>query len=163
MLNYAVARSPRGSRIISTSASSLLIEFTKAYFDQVDNGRLPDELFTPDFEFYFPKYGVGRGFEEFRELATGLASTGYKAMHHRHSLKYIACGQQVIVEGTTSGTDGEGNTWNGGKRQAGASAAFSTSQTMDSSSECISTSTRTIRAVTRTGSIGDAQSRDGDP
>jgi hypothetical protein len=24
-------------------------------------------------------------------------------MHHRHSLKYIACGRQVIDEGTTSG------------------------------------------------------------
>jgi SnoaL-like domain len=119
MLNYAVARSPRGSCTISTSASSLLIEFTKAYFEQVDNGRLPDELFTPDFEFYFPKYGVGRGLEEFREFATGLASAGHKATHHRDRLKYIACGQQVIVEGTTFGTDGEGNTWDGGETAGG--------------------------------------------
>ena len=97
----------------------MLIEFAKAYFEQVDHGRLPDELFTPDFEFYFPKYGVGRGLEEFRELAAGLASAGLKVKHHRDRLRYIACGLQVIVEGTTFGSDGAGNTWNGGETPGG--------------------------------------------
>jgi hypothetical protein len=101
------------------SASALLIEFAKAYFEQVDHGRLPDELFTPDFEFYFPKYGVGRGFEEFRELAAGLASAGLKVTHHRDRLRYIARGLQVIVEGTTFGSDGAGNTWDGGETPGG--------------------------------------------
>jgi hypothetical protein len=104
---------------MNTSDASLLIEFTKAYFEEVDKGRLPNELFKPDFEFYFPKYGVGRGLKEFHEFATGLAATGYKAIHHRHRLKYIACGHEVFVEGTTSGTDGEGKTWNGGATPGG--------------------------------------------
>jgi hypothetical protein len=120
-------------------------------------------LFTPDFEFYFPKYGIGRGLEEFREFASGLASAGHSVKHHRDRLKYIACGQQVFVEGSTFGADGEGNTWSGRKRPAGASAAFSISQTMGLSSECISISTPTLRAVMQTGSFGDVQRRDGDP
>jgi hypothetical protein len=37
------------------------IESAKTYFENVDKGELPFELFTPDFEFFFPKYGVGRG------------------------------------------------------------------------------------------------------
>ena len=115
----SLAQSPRGSCAISTSASSLLIEFTKAHFEQVDQGRLPDELFTPDFEFYFPKYGVGRGFEEFRELAAGLASAGLKVTHHRDRLRYIACGRQVIVERTTFGSDGAANMCDGGETPGG--------------------------------------------
>ena len=113
------ASAPDWSRIINTSVSSLLIELTKAYFEQVDNERLPDELFTPDFEFYFPKYGIGRGLEEFREFASGLASAVHRIKHRRDRLKYIACGQQVFVEGSTFGADGDGNTWNGEETTGG--------------------------------------------
>jgi hypothetical protein len=104
---------------MNTSVSSLLIEFTKAYFKEVDDGRHPDELFALDFEFYYPKYGVGRGVEEFHEVAAGLAAAGYKVKHHLDRLNYIACGQQVIVEGITSGTDGEGKPWSGGETCGG--------------------------------------------
>jgi len=48
------------------------IESAKTYFEKVDKGEFPFELFTPDFEFFFPKYGVGRGPEAFREFAAGL-------------------------------------------------------------------------------------------
>lgn len=98
---------------------SIADRIRQGVFRTGDHGRLPDELFTPDFEFYFPKYGVGRGFEEFRELAAGLAYAGLKVTHHRDRLRYIARGLQVIVEGTTFGNDGAGNTWDGGETPGG--------------------------------------------
>jgi hypothetical protein len=52
-------------RFMNMSVTSPLIETAKTYFEEADAGRPPDELFTPDFEFYFPKFGVGRGLEEF--------------------------------------------------------------------------------------------------
>ena len=88
---------------MSSAQQSRLVEAAKAYFEEADNGRLPFELFTSDFEFYFPKFGIGRGADEFREFAGGLWGAGYKAQHHRPQLKYIAVGNHVIVEGTTEG------------------------------------------------------------
>jgi hypothetical protein len=86
---------------VSDSFSARMIEAAKAYFVAVDSGRLPDELFACDFEFFFPKYGVGRGVDEFHALAAGLGTAGYKATHYRDRLKYLVSGQQLIVEGTT--------------------------------------------------------------
>jgi hypothetical protein len=96
---------------VSDFFSKRMIEAAKAYFAAVDSGRLPDELFTPDFEFFFPKYGVGRGVDEFHALAAGLGAAGYKATHYRDRLKYLVSGQQLIVEGTTFGSDGHGGAW----------------------------------------------------
>jgi len=96
-----------------------LIASAKAYFDEVDSGQLPLELFTSDFEFYFPKFGVGRGPDEFREFAGGFWAAGYKARHHRSQLKFTASGRQVAVEGTTEGSDSDGRTWNGGETPGG--------------------------------------------
>ena len=104
---------------MSTPASSRFVESAKRYFEDLDGGRFPVELFTPDFEFYFPKYGVGRGRDDLVEFASGLGATGHKATHHRDQLKYTSCGYQVIVEGTTFGSDGAGGTWNGGQTPGG--------------------------------------------
>jgi hypothetical protein len=95
------------------------IESAKTYFERVDKGELPFQLFTSDFEFFFPKYGVGRGPEEFREFASGLWSAGLKSQHHRDELKYMASGRHVIVEGATVGSDAAGRTWNGGDTPGG--------------------------------------------
>lgn len=104
---------------MDTSLQPQLIESTKMYFEEVDNGRLPIELFTPDFEFYFPKFGVGHGPDEFREFAAGLWAAGYKAQHRRTGLQYFSFGQQVVVEGTTEGRDAEGRAWSGGRTPGG--------------------------------------------
>jgi len=95
------------------------IESARLYFEKVDNGELPSELFAADFEFFFPKYGVGRGLEEFREFAGGLWGAGLKAQHHREELTFIVSGRHVIVEGTTVGSDAEGRAWDGGKTPGG--------------------------------------------
>lgn len=91
----------------------------KTYFSELDSGRIPDELFAPDFEFYFPKFGVGRGLEELREFAIGLVTAGLRVTHHRDRLKYLTCGSHVVVEGTTYGNDGADRSWNGGETPGG--------------------------------------------
>jgi hypothetical protein len=95
------------------------IESAKAYFEKVDKGEFPFELFTPDFEFFFPKYGVGRGPEEFREFASGLWGAGFKSQHHRDELEYMASGRHLVVEGATVGSDAAGRSWDGGKTPGG--------------------------------------------
>ena len=95
------------------------VDSARRYFVEVDSGRIPDELFAPDFEFFFPKFGVGQGVEELGEFAMGLASAGLKVAHHRDRLNYIVSGRQVIVEGTTEGRDGAGDRWNGGETPGG--------------------------------------------
>jgi hypothetical protein len=85
----------------------------------LDSGRIPEKLFAPDFEFWFPKFGVGRGLEELREFATGLKSAGIKVLHHRDRLKFYSFGSHVFVEGTTFGTDRAGQSWNGGETSGG--------------------------------------------
>ena len=97
----------------------MLIEFAKAYFEQVDHGRLPDELFTPNFEFYFPKFGVGRGPVEFGELAAGMIGSGNRIGHCHDSFSFIEAGRHVTVEGATHGTSSEGVTWKGGETPGG--------------------------------------------
>jgi hypothetical protein len=95
------------------------IESAKTYFEKVDKGELPSELFTADFEFFFPKYGVGRGAEEFREFAGGLWGAGLRAQHHRDELRFMVSGRHVVVEGATVGSDADGRTWDGGKTPGG--------------------------------------------
>ena len=91
----------------------------KSYFSELDSGRIPDELFTPNFEFWFPKFGVGHGLEDLREFAAGQISAGLKVTHHQDRLKYYAVGSHVVVEGTTFGADDAGHAWNGGETPGG--------------------------------------------
>jgi hypothetical protein len=104
---------------VDASFQTRQIESATTYFEMVDKGELPFELFTPDFEFFFPKYVVGRGPEEFREFAAGLWGAGLKSQHRRNELKYMASGRHVIVEGATVGSDAGGRTWDGGKTPGG--------------------------------------------
>jgi hypothetical protein len=104
---------------MNTSTEARQIEAAKIYFEQVDKGRLPDELFAPGFTFFFPKFGVGRGLEEFKEFAAGLWGAGLKSQHHRDQLNYLVSGRTVVVEGTTAGSDADGRTWDGGKTPGG--------------------------------------------
>src|SRR5882672_5186956 len=69
------------------------------------------ELFTEDFEFYFPKFGVGRGKHAFGEFAAGLLGTLKSIQHFRDRLVITVCGDQVFVEGTTHGVTVDGTAW----------------------------------------------------
>ncbi len=103
---------------MDTSNTSIL-DTAKKYFEDLDNGQLLDTLFAPDFEFYFPKFGVGRGIEEFYECGAGLMGSMQGMVHHRDQFKYHVSDLTVIVEGTSHGTDKEGLNWDGGKTPGG--------------------------------------------
>jgi hypothetical protein len=102
-----------------SAASDGRLRSAKTYFEAVDSGQVPDELFAPDFEFYFPKFGMGKGLDEIRECATGLWSAGLSVTHYLDRLTYLDCGSHVIVEGTTFGHDKAGNRWDGGATPGG--------------------------------------------
>jgi hypothetical protein len=91
----------------------------RAYFRSSDLGEFPAHLFTPDFEFFFPKFGVGRGLEEFYELAAGMAATGAKIAHRQDQLTFITGDRQIAVEGTTYGEGLDGGGWRGGETPGG--------------------------------------------
>jgi hypothetical protein len=102
-----------------SAASDERLQSVKTYFEEVDSGRIPDWLFAPDFEFYFPKFGAGNGLGEIQEFTAGLLSAGISVTHHRDRLKYLDCGSHVIVEGTTFGHDQAGHRWDGGATPGG--------------------------------------------
>lgn len=91
----------------------------KAYFDKVDSGEFPSELFTPDFEFYWPKFGIGRGKDDFFELARGIQQARVSSQHHRDRLQYISAGDVVVVEGCTEGLSRDNVHWCGGETPGG--------------------------------------------
>ena len=100
--------------------SSPQIEAIKEYFRRGDAGDFPSELFARDFQFYFPKYGVGRGADAFLEMAGGMVKAVItRAAHHVGELLFIEQGNFVAVEGTTEGTDVDGVEWHGGRMRGG--------------------------------------------
>ena len=94
------------------------IDRVKEYFRRIDQGEFPAEIFTADFEFFFPKFGVGRGVAEFYELAGGMAAAEMRVQHHHDRFTFIEAGDQIVVEGTTYGTERNG-AWTGGETPGG--------------------------------------------
>ena len=87
------------------------------YFEQTDAGHFPADLFTQDFQFFVPKFGVGRGVGAFGEMA---ANTGLRRVkHHVDELLFMEHGKNVAVEGTTEGVTTNGVEWHGGRTAAG--------------------------------------------
>jgi hypothetical protein len=96
------------------------VEIVREYYRRSDAGDFPTELFTPDFQFYFPKFGLGHGPAEFFEMAGGLmAKTMKRAAHHRDDLVLIEQGALVAAEGTTEGLGADDVEWCGGKTPGG--------------------------------------------
>ncbi|MDB5447826.1 MAG: hypothetical protein JWQ97_3143 [Phenylobacterium sp.] len=92
------------------------------YFEASDGGRFPAELFTEDFQFFVPKFGVGRGMADFGEMA---GSVGMKRIrHHVDEFLVIEQGDTVAVEGTTEGLTGDDVEWRGGRTPAGRFASI---------------------------------------
>src|SRR5260370_8205898 len=82
---------------------------TREYFVRIDASR-PDlfDLFTADFQFYFPKFGVGGGRAEFEILAGGLIGTFCSFAHDLDSFRYIEEKPSVASEGRTHGPTSDG-------------------------------------------------------
>jgi hypothetical protein len=99
---------------------SPLVAVAREYFLRADAAR-PDvlELFTPDVEIYFPKFGVRRGHEAFAELARGIGSSVQRLSHDMDRLTFKAVGDTVFVEGVTRGALHSGAQWEGGTTAGG--------------------------------------------
>jgi hypothetical protein len=92
-------------------------ELIKEYFRRMDAGS-PDilELVTDDAEIGFPKFGIGRGKDSFREMWSGFSNI----VEFKHVLKNTICaGDFVVVEGFTNGRGTDGRTWTGGSTPGG--------------------------------------------
>jgi hypothetical protein len=109
----------RGEEARGRLASNAPDRVGEDLFREGGQGRASFRTLHARFEFFFPKYGVGRGPEEFREFASGLWAAGFKSQHHRNELEYMASGRHVVVEGATVGSDAAGGTWDGGKTPGG--------------------------------------------
>jgi len=95
------------------------IALAKEYFIRGD-ARRPDllELFHPDFQLYFPKFGIGRGPESFLQMVSGFAGDLESIEHDFSSYTFIAKGSYVVVEGTTRGRM-KGKSWAAGETPGG--------------------------------------------
>jgi hypothetical protein len=104
----------------SLTQTSTRIDRIKEYFRRADAGDFAAELFTENFQFYIPKYGLGHGASEFFEMASGMQKNRIRSIsHHIDNLIFIEQGNQVAVEGTTEGTGVDGVEWHGGQTPGG--------------------------------------------
>ena len=89
----------------------------RRFYEKSDSGAFAAELFAPDFQFFVPKYGIGRGAKQFFEMA---GATGVQQVTHQISdLVFIESGNMVAVEGTTEGVGADGVRWKAGETPGG--------------------------------------------
>lgn len=103
------------SNVVSKNVATV-----KEYFARGDAGRMDLlDLFTDEFQFYFPKFGVGSGKAEFAEFVQGLIGSLKSISHDIEAMKFFEGSNFVVVEGTTEGVYGDGTTWSGGQTPGG--------------------------------------------
>ncbi|MGU7778642.1 nuclear transport factor 2 family protein [Burkholderia sp. PU8-34] len=107
---------------MTSSVSSAQKVAIVRYYEQTDSGRFPADLFTEDFEFYVPKFGVGRGIKEFEVMASGANVKQFK--HAIGEMLMVEEGRNVAVEGTTGGVTETGVEWLGGSTPGGRFASM---------------------------------------
>jgi SnoaL-like domain len=99
-----------------------LLPIVMRYFELADSDPLGAEmfaLFDDDLEFYFPKFGISRGKEGFREFAQAMGGVFARAAHHPDEFRFVVSGPSVVVEGTTEGETLDGGSWHGGQTPGG--------------------------------------------
>ena len=96
------------------------VAMAKEYFVRGDAGRADLlDLFHPEFQLYFPKFGIRRGPQAFTELVSGFAGQLKSIEHDFSKYNFIATGPYVVVEGTTRGSMTNGKSWEAGKTPGG--------------------------------------------
>ncbi len=95
------------------------IEMTKEYFRRGD-AQDPTvlDLFHPELQYYFPKFGIGHGPQAMMEMVGGFAGVLESIEHDYTKYLYVARDPHVIVEGTTRGRM-QGKDWEAGKTPGG--------------------------------------------
>jgi ketosteroid isomerase-like protein len=89
------------------------------YLKRLDRGEAFFDLFAEDAQLYFPKWGLANGKEEIKQAFSDIAGI-LKAIRHDYAyFNYIINGDQVVVEGTSSGMTADGVEWRAGVTHAG--------------------------------------------
>ena len=103
---------------MDTSAQSKMRETIFRLYEEMDSGRFPAELFTLDFQSFYPKFGVGHGTKAFLDFVGKVQNQlrVKRVMHHLTELLFVEEGK---TEGTTEGTTYDGAEWRSGKTTRG--------------------------------------------
>jgi SnoaL-like domain len=95
------------------------IKIAREYFIRADLGRADlMDLFWPEAEIYYPKFGLGFGRESFYEMVKGYKDVLEHIQHDYDGMLFISSGEYVVAEGTSHGKMG-GKSWEGGKTPGG--------------------------------------------
>lgn len=95
------------------------IEIAKEYFrrgDAQDPSLL--ELFHPELQFYFPKFGIGHGPQAIFDMASGFSGEIESIEHDYSNYVFVARHPFVVVEGAARGRM-KGKDFAGGETSAG--------------------------------------------
>ncbi|MDB5715193.1 MAG: hypothetical protein JWO15_2590 [Sphingomonadales bacterium] len=95
------------------------VALVKEYFLRVDTGEDVSPLFTEDFTFFYPKFGLTTGMQAFMEFATGLFTKVKSIGHPIATLNFIEQGDQLVAEGLFHGEMHSGAHWAPGETPAG--------------------------------------------
>ena len=77
------------------------------------------DLLTEDVQFYFPKFGLGRGKVGMQRCAAGVGATLRSLAHDPDSFRFIEGSKGVVLEGFTAGVTASGVHFKGGKTLGG--------------------------------------------
>ena len=96
------------------------------YLKGLDNGGVTSsggsilDLFAPDAQVYFPKWGMARSKEQIQKLFSDVGGTLKSIAHHYSGLNWIFTGGDLVVcEGTSHGEHVDGP-WSAGDPEWGA-------------------------------------------
>jgi hypothetical protein len=100
---------------------SVALEYLKGF----DNGGVTStgggilDLFAPDAQVHFPKWGLANGKDEIGRLFGDVGATIKSITHHYSHLNWVISGDLVVVEGTSHGEHRDGP-WRAGTPESGA-------------------------------------------
>jgi len=89
------------------------------FYKASDAGVFRAELFVEDFEFIYPKFGLGHGVDEFRQMVAGIRAIRRRTVHHHDDFIVIESERRVVVEGGSEGVGQDGVAWCGGQTPGG--------------------------------------------
>jgi len=95
-------------------------DIVREFYIRMDAGREDVfELLSEDFQFYFPKYGLGRGRVDLESCVQGLRATILSLKHELDSFQYTEGPNAVAVEGFSTGETVACERWSGGNTPGG--------------------------------------------
>ena len=97
---------------MTATLSDYRVERIRDYFRQVDarDPRLP-EMFTDDVQFFFPKFGSGRGKAALAQFGAHIGAHLDRLEHDIDGLVFTVDGDRIAVEGVERGVTRTGQAW----------------------------------------------------